>query len=253
MIESREKAQMQEEAKPEDTETPQVETKEADTKTAEQSAADQKAVSMLIWLGLSLSPLFIYGLRSLIMKETTRPGEWILLGVSGLAFYFVILLCVQNQVWRYHQGKHRRRFMLVFLAGLVLTFVCSFMQPLLWLYLPLGVALLLCSDLPQAFAGYFLLLFLQMVLSNPVEEVFLCYALIGCVGILLFSFPDDSFLFGVPLFCSLLFQTLLLLSLEFSLRGYFLPESFCRSSASAASLPFCWFSGAVKSAPRGMI
>ena len=107
------------------------------------------------------------------------------------------------------------RFAIVYCGGLLLSFVCSFVSPLCWPYLPLATLLLLTSDLPQAFGGYLSLLILQVFLSEMQPSVFVTFALIGCIGILMFSFLDDDFLFGVPLFCSLLFQTLLLLTVAF--------------------------------------
>ncbi len=178
-----------------------------------------------MWLVLSFAPLLVFGLRLLIIHAPGTPVAFVQLGVSSLAFYFVLLMSMKGKAWRFHQEKQKMRFAAVYAAGLLLSFVCSFVSPLCWPYLPLAALLLLSSDLPQAFGGYFSLLILQVFLSELQPEVFVSFSLIGCIGILMFSFLDDDFLFGVPLFCSLLFQTLLLLCVALGQGKLFAPKS----------------------------
>ncbi|MCR5418467.1 MAG: HDIG domain-containing protein [Lachnospiraceae bacterium] len=198
------------------------------------------------WLIPAVLPAAVNAAVSLIRNSSEGLlSESILLGVFGLVWFFVLFLCNEKHIWKYDNESHKKRFVIVFIAGILLSVGSCFLQPLLWLHLPLAAALLLFSDLPQAMSAYFLLLMLQQLISRPVAEVFVTYAMIGILGMLLFDFLDEQFMFGIPLFISLLFQTLLLLAMEFVLRGY-LPVSVYVFASCNLLLSFLLLTGILK-------
>ena len=179
-----------------------------------------------MWILPAFLPAVCYALIKALSGEdlTKITSGCILLLAAGLVWFFTLLVAEEKRFWKYDNISHKKRFLLTFLAGILLTAACLFFEPLLWLYLPLAIALLLFSQLPQAVGAYLLLLLLEQLLSEPVPAVFVTFAMIGILGMLLFDFVDEQFLFGIPLFGALLFESLLLLAMEFCLRG-FLPLS----------------------------
>ena len=143
------------------------------------------------------------------------------LAAFGFVFFFVLLLCDAKSSWLYNNSRHKYRFVVIFLAGLVIALVQAFISlPVFWLMMPAAIALFLCSGAYQAIGGYMLLLLMTHQLSTMSASTFAAYAMIGIAGMLLFTFLDENFLFGLPLLCALLLQTLVLLGVEFATQGH---------------------------------
>ncbi len=199
-------------------ETIQNETKE--------DRGENRILSVFLWLFLSFLPTVILLFARIAHMQSVSMGAMAQTAAAGLVFLFVILFCESKHIWKYNNEQHKLRFALIFLGCICLMLFCCMIPPLLWLYLPIGVSLMLFSHRPQAISGLLLLLTAQYYLCGMTAEVFVTMTLIGLSGILLFGFLDEEFLFGMPLFAAMLLQTLLLFSMEYSVRGEFIFRTF---------------------------
>ncbi len=192
--------------------------------TEEGARGAQKAGKQILWLPFCLTPAAFFCLCAAIVFGRSFPQMLtglVELAAFGLVFFFVMLLCDVKGSWLYDNAAHKYRFVAVFAAGLVIALVQAFVTvPVLWFMMPVAIALFLCSGPYQAISGYVLLLLMTHQLSTMSASAFAAYALIGIGGMLLFTFLDESFLFGLPLLCALLLQTLSLLCIEFASQGF---------------------------------
>ena len=175
----------------------------------------------LIWLLLSLLPMLTFAAEYMALgKDRSGMGRQIVqLACFGVVFFFVLMLCDKKHIWLFDNEENIKRFALAFIAGDLLMAASVFLDPMLWLFLPLAAAMLLCGHIPQAGCGYLLILYALFLLSGVDTGVFMAYALIGILGIMLFCFLDDEFLFGLPMLLALLFQTVLLVIMDVSVTG----------------------------------
>ncbi|MCR5338567.1 MAG: HDIG domain-containing protein [Lachnospiraceae bacterium] len=191
--------------------------------TEEEALAAQKADKPLFWLPFCLLPALVYCLCGAVAfgRSFTQMLTGLMqLAAFGLVFFFVLLLCDVKGSWLYDNDRHKYRFVIVFLAGLVIALVQAFVSlPVFWLMMPVAIALFLCSGTYQAVGGYMLLLLMTDQLAAMSAATFAAYAMIGIAGMLLFTFLDENFLFGLPLLCALLLQTLVLLGIAFAAEG----------------------------------
>ncbi len=158
--------------------------------------------------------------------DTEFVADEIKLALFSVVFLFVLFMAIYKKGFYYNNGEHAGRFLLVYLIGIVLVAVNCFLPAGLWLFLPLAVMLVLFSGLQTGICGYMLLLYLQMLMTGADSAVFLTYVCIGMIGITLFSYLDDEFLFGVPLFSALVLVFAVLLSMEYIVSGYLQFDAF---------------------------
>ena len=172
----------------------------------------------LLMLLLPPGKLFLF----YFMKDTDTGSfltGFITLGMLLLVFVFVFLTGLYQKTFLYNNGAHPERLLGVYVLGLLLVAVNSFLPCQLWLFLPLAVMLMLASGPQTGIGAYLILLYLQELISQPDPVVFVSFALIGMMGMVLFSHLDTTFLFGVPLFTALLFTCLALLCMDFAQQG----------------------------------
>ena len=135
-------------------------------------------------------------------------------------FLFVLFMAAGKKEFYYNNGEYPGRFLAVYGIGILLTILNTFLPDKLWLFLPLAVMLMLFSGLQTGISAYLLLLYLQVLLAESDPAVFFAYTCIGMIGIMLFSYLDVEFLFGIPLFSGLILVFASLLAMEYSVQGY---------------------------------
>ena len=84
------------------------------------------------------------------------------------------------------------------MLGLLLVAVNSFLPCQLWLFLPLAVMLMLASGPQTGIGAYLILLYLQELISQPDPVVFVSFALIGMMGMVLSGY--DLFIWCAPIY-----------------------------------------------------
>ncbi len=173
--------------------------------------------------------LFLYSFMKNQINEVFFANVIRLL-LFSVVFMFVLLLAISQNGFFYKNNSHLGRFLLIWVAGIVLVVLQSFIPDKLWLFLPLAVSLVLFSGLQVGVCGFVLLLYLQMMLTGADASVFLAYICIGMIGIVLFSHLDMEFLFGVPMFSSLILVFVAILTMEYSACGYLQFDSFLYAS-----------------------
>lgn len=144
----------------------------------------------------------------------------------ALVFLYVFLVALNNNSFSYYTRIRMHRFALAFAAGVLICILQVYLPYLLWLYLPLAVMLTVFSCMQTGLAAFLYLLFFQCMLQPPEAIVFFGFSLIGMIGILLFGCLDEDFLFGMPLFLSLLFEAILLLLIDLALQVRLTFDSF---------------------------
>ena len=172
----------------------------------------------LLMLILPPGELFLF----YFMKDTDTGSfltGFITLGMLLLVFVFVFLTGLYQKTFLYNNGAYPERLLGIYVLGLLLVAANYFLPCQLWLFLPLAVMLMLASGSQVGIGAYLILLYLQVLISQPDPIVFVCFALIGMMGMVLFSHLDTTFLFGVPLFTALLFTCLALLCMDFAQQG----------------------------------
>lgn len=172
---------------------------------------------------------FLYHFMKNSVNTEFIAGEIRLILFSAV-FLFVIFVALHKNSLLYGNGNHLERFAAVYVIGILLVLIQCFLPEMLWLFLPLSVMLVLFSGLQTGVCSYILLLYLQVSLSQADTSVFLTYVCIGMIGILLFSYLDNEFLFGVPLFCALVFLFVALLTMEYAVYGQLQFDSFLYAS-----------------------
>ena len=168
---------------------------------------------------------FLYCFMYKILDKGFVANE-IRLVLLSVVFLFVILTAFYKKEFYYNNAVHPWRFLSVYVIGILLVVVNTFLTDKLWLFLPLAVALVLFSGLQTGFVSYIFLLYLQMLLTGAEPVVFFAYVCIGVIGITLFSYLDIDFLFGVPLFTGLVLVFAALLAMEFERSGYLQFDAF---------------------------
>lgn len=198
-------------------------------KTPEQEVAEYPIGKYVIWMLLMfvLSAALFFGY--LFLQK--RPETEILTGMIQLLLFllvvfFVMILSLDHNGYLYDNAAHPGRFFVVYCIGLVLVLLQCFLPPLLWLFLPLAVLLVLYAGTAPGTAAFFLLLFMQYTMTQSSPAVFVAFACAGLIGILLFCGIDSSFLFGVPLFTALVFLYVTLLTMEYAVKGALTFDSF---------------------------
>ena len=106
---------------------------------------------------------------------------FITLGMLLLVFVFVFLTGLYQKTFLYNNGAHPERLLGVYVLGLLLVAVNSFLPCQLWLFLPLAVMLMLASGPQTGIGAYLILLYLQELISQPDPVVFVSFALIGMI------------------------------------------------------------------------
>lgn len=138
----------------------------------------------------------------------------------SVVFLFVLFMAISHKGFFYKNNSHLGRFMVIYLAGILLVIGQSFLPDKLWLFLPLAVVLVLFSGLQVGVCAYILLLYFQMMITGADPAVFYAYICVGMIGILLFSHLDMEFLFEVPLFSALVLVFVTILTMEYATCGY---------------------------------
>lgn len=148
-----------------------------------------------------LFPLVAYFVYEFIF-ETNWISNMLLLGFLAfyaIAFGFVLVLEQKKNVFL-------SRFTCVFCLAAVIVLVQNAMPYTIWMYSLLAVSFILVSNLQIAVFAYFYVLTLQALSSFMDIHIFLGYAVIGMVSLILFGNMDREFRFQFPLFATLLFQ-----------------------------------------------
>lgn len=176
--------------------------------------AKSVAVSVLS----AVFPALIYFIYCFMRNQTGEQfvANEIRLLMLSVVFMFVLLTAFCKKGFFYNNAEHQGRFFLVYFAGLLLAVLNSFLPDKLWLFLPLAVVLVLFSGLQTGVCAFMLLLYFQVMLTDAEPSVFFAYACIGMIGIMLFSYLDVEFLFGVPLFSGLALTYVILLTMEYT-------------------------------------
>jgi len=167
-------------------------------------------------------PVLIYFIYSFMdgRDYDIAISDIVRLALLAVVFLFVILVSFYKKAFLYNNAEHPGRFLAVYIIGLLLTVVHSFLPDKLWFFMPLAAMLVLFSGLQTGICSYMLILYLQMLLVGAEPAVFVVYACIGLIGIMLFSHLDIEFLFGVPLFTGLVLLFVSLLAMEYIICGH---------------------------------
>nr|MBQ8252395.1 HDIG domain-containing protein [Lachnospiraceae bacterium] len=200
------------------------EKQEKRTRTTEVVSIKEIAISFVIAMLPSVC-LFLYCFMKNQLDAAFLANE-IRLMLFAVVFLFVLLMAISKKGFFYENNSHLGRFSVMYLIGILLVVIQSFIPDKLWLFLPLAVVLVLFSGLQVGICAYVILLYLQMMLTGSDPAVFLAYICVGMIGILLFSHLDIEFLFGVPLFASLILVFATILSMEYAVCGYLHFDSF---------------------------
>lgn len=145
--------------------------------------------------------------------------KFICLSLFALVFCYIFLLALKKSSFSYYNRIHLHRFLLAFAGGVCLCVLQIYLPYSIWMYLPIAVMLTLFSCMQTGLAAFLFLFFFQCMLQTPPTIVFFGVCLIGIIGVLLFGYLDEEFLFGVPLFVSLLFEAVLILMMDLAVSG----------------------------------
>lgn len=183
---------------------------------------------VLVALFTAVLPAFVYFLYCFMYNRLDQVflANVLRLLLLSVVFLFVVVTALYKNGFYYNNAEHPARFLVVFLVGLLLVVLNTFLPDKLWLFLPLAVMLVLFSGLQTGVVSYVILLYLQMILTCADPVVFYAYVCIGMIGITLFSYLDIDFLFGAPLFAGLILAFAALLTMEFALTGYLQFDAF---------------------------
>ncbi len=140
--------------------------------------------------------------------------KFIYLSFFGLVFGYLFLLAVRKKSFSYYNRIYLYRFGIVFAVSTCFCLLQVYLPFMLWMYLPIAVMLTVFSCLQIGVAAFLYLLFFQCMLQSPQTIVFFGFCLIGLIAVMLFGYLDEEFLFGVPLFVSLAFEAVMLITMN---------------------------------------
>lgn len=129
---------------------------------------------------------------------------------AGCMIFAVEESRIQNN-FLFDNGQNLWRFMLLYFIFLLGSVVFPLLPAGGWPYLAVFTGLMLFSNcLIGMCAGSTLLMISVLLCEGSTPDLFLLYFVGGMAGVLLFSSLDENFKVGLPLFCSLLTQTVCL-------------------------------------------
>lgn len=129
---------------------------------------------------------------------------------AGCMIFAVEESRIQNN-FLFDNGQNLWRFMLLYFIFLLGSVVFPLLPAGGWPYLAVFTGLMLFSNcLIGMCAGSTLLMISVLLCEGSTPDLFLLYFAGGMAGVLLFSSLDENFKVGLPLFCSLLTQTVCL-------------------------------------------
>ncbi|MCL2052511.1 MAG: hypothetical protein FWG91_12405 [Lachnospiraceae bacterium] len=122
---------------------------------------------------------------------------------SGIVLFLFAAAREKNNLL-FDNDEHYGRFIGLYLAGLMVALAFPFLPEHGWMYLIIFVVMGLLSNQSVGICAGGTLLMISVLLSPaPAISVFFTYFLSGVVGIILFSYIDEDFRIGLPLFISL--------------------------------------------------
>ncbi len=104
----------------------------------------------------------------------------------------------------YDNEKHIYRFLLIFWAGLVVSFICGFLPVGGWPFLLVFVILSLFSNMSTGILAAASLLLIAVMLSGGDMGGFVLYFVSGVFAVTFFRHLSSNFRIGIPLFLSIL-------------------------------------------------
>ena len=175
-----------------------------------------------MFIAAALLPGVIYFLYSFMYNrlDDVFVAHMIKLVLLSVVFLFVLLMAAHKNGFYYNNAEYPGRFFAIYGIGILLTVLNTFLPDKLWLFLPLAAMLVLFSGLQTGICAYVILLYLQVLLTGADPVVFYAYICIGMIGIMLFSYLDIDFLFGLPLFTGLILVYAALLTMEYAVQGH---------------------------------
>lgn len=144
---------------------------------------------------------------------------FIYMSLFALTFGYLFLLALKKNSFSYYNRIHLHRFLLAFASGALLCILQVYLPYTMWMYLPIAIMLTIFSCMQIGMAAFLYLLFFQCMLQTPDTLVFFGFCLIGMIGVVMFGYLDEEFLFGIPLLVSLLFEAVLLLLMDLATAG----------------------------------
>ena len=140
-------------------------------------------------------------------------GIAILAGIGFGSVWFMLERSMEDGTFSYDNGEHPGRFIVIYL----ISFIGSVLFPLLpiggWPYLAVFVGLMLFGNQIIGLLAGSTLLMITILLQGGSSSYFFVYFISGIVGIIVFSYVNDTFKIWLPLLISLLIQ-LVCLSIE---------------------------------------
>ena len=128
----------------------------------------------------------------------------LILGVAGVAIVgFQARQAYLYNELEYDNREHYFRFWVCFLLGLAGSFVCSFLPPGGWPFMPIYVLLALFSNASTGILSASVLLMISTILNNTALDVSFLYFVSGIFAVILFHDLTKDFKIGVRMFLSL--------------------------------------------------
>ncbi|MCL2253540.1 MAG: hypothetical protein FWC09_03775 [Lachnospiraceae bacterium] len=159
-------------------------------------------LSILIFLGtglLTAGAAYLYGMAYI---DVIRISLVALLG-NGIVLYLLAEGRGKNDLLQ-DNAEHMGRFSGLYMIGLLAALLFPNLPEQGWPFLVIFVVMGLSSNRTAGMcAGGTLLMISLLLTSEPSIAVFFTYFLSGVVGIILFSYIDEDFKVGLPIFISL--------------------------------------------------
>lgn len=161
----------------------------------------QEAILFLTTFMGGILASYLYG-KSVV--EIARIG--IIAAAGGGSLLLSIEQSAEADDFLFDNREHPWRFMLIYISSLCGCFLFPILPSGGWPYLAIFIGLMLFSNQMIGISAGTVLLILTSLLFGLDLTGFFVYFIGGMVGILVFSYVDDTFQVGIPLIVSLMVQ-----------------------------------------------
>lgn len=126
---------------------------------------------------------------------------------SGMGAGMIICLMAQareKDLYAYDNKKYEERFLLCYLAAILISFVCAKLPPEGWPFLVIFVLLALFSNYIIGISAGSLLLMISIMLSGASVNIFFLYFVCGVIAVCVFNGLDENYKVGIPIIISII-------------------------------------------------
>lgn len=143
-------------------------------------------------------------------SKTEITGIAILSGIGFGCIWFAMERSREEVSFLYDNEKHTGRFTIIYLLSLGGSILFPMLPIGGWPYLAVFVGLMLFSNQMIGFLSGSTLLMISVLIQGAGSASYFVYFISGFVGIMVFSYVNENFRIWLPLFISLLIQTVCL-------------------------------------------